>query len=408
MKKRLFTELSHFRKLQPAAQKLLISSGIFGLAYIIIFTFINAFLFRKTGEFLPVALFNAGTFITLPLAFYLNGLLLRKISIKYLFSFGLVAQGLVASSLFFMNTVTPLTTLVFGLLMGIPMGLYWSNRNFITLFATDDKDRNYFTGVEMSLWTSSDLIMPALVGIIISLSFSYFGLTVEQVYPALGVVATAVLLVAGWIMSTADVRNPLVKKIGMVKSSHRWLEVRLSEFLLGMKSGVTFFLSTLIVFSFLGGEGTLGTLQSAGAFIGAASIYFLGRKAHAQHRMIMLSLVVLSYVVVSFVFTLLFSPLGALIYLITVEVLWKLQWLFYNPTVLGVIDQESGGDLSKNYSHVTDRELFLNLGRLSGVGFFIGIMFFFSPTFSLRIVPLAASLSQVGLVFVIWRVVKKS
>ena len=82
IKQRLKRERDVFLKLNLQARLLLYSAVIYGAIYPLLGIFTNTFIFRQTTGFLPIASYNIGIFISLASFFYLNGLLLKKNSIK--------------------------------------------------------------------------------------------------------------------------------------------------------------------------------------------------------------------------------------------------------------------------------------------------------------------------------------
>ena len=52
--------------------------------------------------------------------------------------------------------------------MGLATGIFWANRGFLALTATNDDNRNYFYGVENFVATLAAVVVPALIGWFIS------------------------------------------------------------------------------------------------------------------------------------------------------------------------------------------------------------------------------------------------
>jgi MFS transporter, YQGE family, putative transporter len=197
MKQRLFAELFHFKQLSLTSRQILTSSAIYELAYPILFTFLSAFLFRSTGGFLASVLFNLGLMTGVPTGFYVNGLLLKRWHIKRLLAIGLLGEGLVASMVFFLPSITPVAILGIGLMQGFPMGLYFANRNFLTLSVTQDNHRSYYTGLEQIISNFAGVVSPLIAGWALVFGARTGVFSLQQIYQILAVTATVGLVVAG-------------------------------------------------------------------------------------------------------------------------------------------------------------------------------------------------------------------
>ncbi|HEX7017666.1 MAG TPA: MFS transporter [Patescibacteria group bacterium] len=394
--RRYHLEKSHFQKLSLAAQKLLVSVTIYDFAYPLIFTFINAFIFRQTNDVTAVALYNLATFITLPFAFWSNGLLLKKFPIHYVLSGGLIGQGFVASMVFFFpfNTLTSLV--IFGGLQGFPLGYYWANRNFITLAVTKDENRNYFTGLEAMIGMLTGIITPFLLGLIIRAGEYTSTYEAEPAYRVLSIVALVLLAFGGWVFLSAPVQNPNFKKLFIFGATSKWSYARLQEICIGYNTGMSFFLPALITFTLIGKEGSLGAIQSGAALVTASTMYGIARKAKPHHRLLLIKIAILLLLSISSLFLLFFNQVTAILYLLLVSFTAHLIWISANPITLRVIDEEESGDATNNYAYVCDRELYLNIGRIAGVFSFLALTYHFSDLVALRFIPVLMGLFQVG------------
>lgn len=408
MKKRLLAEYSHFCRLSQPAQRLVISSAVYSLAYPILFVFINAFLFRQTNDFMMNAVYNAGSFVVLPLSFLLNGLLLKKFPIKNIFSIGLVSQGLVATSVFFLENINLQTLFLFGGAQGLAMGLYWANRNYLTVECTQDKERNYYTSLEWSVDTVINVVVPAVMGLVIAWGSSALMVSPEKMYRGLALFAVLMLLWAGRVMTQAEVENPKFMRLFVGAGTAEWLKVRMMDLFFGVRSGVEFFLPVLIVFTMIGVEDVLGMLKSITALITGGFVYFMGRKTQVKHRLPMLAVGVMLSIMISLFFAIVFNSLAALILVSLLPVFNLLTWVSLHPVALKTLDDQENGTKTNNYAYVVDREIFLNIGRLTGVGLFLLTMQQFSSGQVLRIMPLVISVFQLGLLFSAWRLTVKN
>ncbi len=406
MKSALLHEWQHFRSLSPSAQKLFLSTFIYYIADPLIFIFINAFLWRKTSNFITISAYNLGFFLTLPIAFYFNGHLLKKFSIKHLFFVGFVGQGLAVLPLFFFSHFSFLIVLLIGVIQGIPMGFYWANRNFITLSLTKDHQRNYYQGLESSVNLTLATIVPLVLGWFI-VSGDYFHLySIDQAYRFLILVITGLLIWGGLSFQSAEIEQPKIALLRPKNPSSKWKNSQRIEICQGFLDRMADLLPALVVVSLIGNESTLGTLQSLVAIIGAVVIYFIGRRTATHHRIAVLSASVALLVVCSVFFTFFPTTLTAILFITGLTLSSQVSWTALSPLQMNVIDREESGDPTNNYAYVVDRETFLNSGRVISMGIFFGLIYLSSQTFALRIIPLVIIASRVILVFLAKKAVR--
>lgn len=396
MKKRLGAELAHFKTLSTVAQQLLISSTIYELAYPILFTFLSAFLFRSTGGFLASALFNIGLMIGIPAGFYLNGLLLAYCNSKWLFLVGLLGQGLVASTVFFLPSVTPIIIFIIGFLQGLPMGLYFGNRNFITLEVTQDGDRSYYTGLEQIVGNIAGVISPVITGWAIVFGAQWSRLSLQQTYQLLAAIATLGLIVGGRTFFSAEVNNPTFTKLWLGKLQSAWSKGRLREVLYGMSNGIKIVTFPLLVLFAVGKEGALGTMQSLAAIVASGVLYVLARKIKVENRKMLMWVCVLINILCVLPLFLTFSLPSIILFLLAAPTVQQLFWVAFHPYQLQIIDGEDNGSPANNYAYIADRELHLNIGRVLAIILFLVLFQMTSNEYALRLAPLIIALLQLG------------
>jgi YQGE family putative transporter len=132
-------EKSHFDELGDTAKLLFYSYTLFLLSYPMMGTFLNAYLWRQSSDISLIAIYNLGFFVALPIGFYLNGMLLRTISLLRLYWLGTILQGLAAFLTIFLPSANLNRIFVYGLMFGLGGGIYWANKNYLSLKITRGK-----------------------------------------------------------------------------------------------------------------------------------------------------------------------------------------------------------------------------------------------------------------------------
>lgn len=396
---RIQTEYQHWLKLNDSSRKLLISFLVFEFVLPLIFGFINAFLFRQTSTFWPLLIYNVAFFCTIPFFFYLNGLALQRgVSLKLLYTLGLVGQGLVLNVIFFLPSVRPIYLILFGLLQGSVVGLYWANRNFLTQEVTTDANRTYFVGIEQLFGILGGLISPAVIGAVIGLGARYGWYSSNAAYQALSVVSLVMLSFSGWLLKDLHLDAPTLSKtlVGF-KASFDWNLVRVGEALYGTFHGIFMFLPALIVFALIGNEAELGLMQSGAAVLTTLVVYYFSRKMSVQQRSIVAAVAISLMVLTTLIYSTWYVTLTAVLLLVFSPSIRQVTWLTWFPTVMTAIDNQDGKDRSTNYAYVVDREIAINVGRLIGVAVFVVVLRQLGEEAAIRYIPLFIGLCMIGL-----------
>lgn len=401
----MVTEYHQWRQLSDRARALLASITVYEFMYPILHTFVNTFLLRRLDEAWYVALYNLGMFISLPITFFVNGWLLRRVKIQWLYGFGIIGQPLVVLMLFWFSWQSWWQLVSIGAVQGVLLGWYWANRNFLRINTTTDSHRNFFMGIEMTLVTLATVVTPVMVGWFIKgAELTGWG-TVDQAYQWLGLAAAVILsLMATWVVRTGF-PQPTVSKIWVTKPSPTWQAARWVEVWRGIRNGIDLFLPALLVFQFLGEEGVLGTVQSLAALISAVLLYWLGRKVKVHQRYRYAQIGYLALLVAMMLVSALFTSGAVLVYLLVVDALIHWCWLASSPIAEQAIEHQDEGDPTTNYAYVADRELFLNIGRIGGVIIFGLASTVFDLSVAMRLMMFIMGLSHLGLLYFLKKMV---
>jgi len=379
-------ELVHFRNLSKKAQMLLISFFFYSTAYPIISVFINAFIWKNDGKIASLIYFRIGQFLIVPLAFLLGGILLKNIKIGLLYFIGALLIALSSVLIIFFKNDTVLGFLIMGILLGIGTGLYWANRNYLTIKETTDENRSYFFGLLFSFSTLIGLVVTLLVGWLI-----VFGMSYQFLITA----AFILIFYSGLIILKGGYETPKIGRLFIHNSSYIWMRKRIVHLGIGLVEGLTYVVPGLLILTVLGNEGVLGTLTAISSIISTLLIYYYGRKSHTKdHKTYFIISTVLG-LIVSLVMAIVFNKFTVITYSLLNGLIISFLWLTFNSPVLKNIDQEVGQIEEKRFSYVLDTEFYLNGGRLTGLVICLLTAIYFGTENSLRFTPLILSILQI-------------
>src|SRR5260221_10891885 len=243
--KLLQKEKKHFDLLHSQTQHLLISFFLYALINPLFTLFINAFLWREVQSFVIVALYNLVMFGVVPFGFYLNGHLLKKYTTNKLYLFGLLLEAVATALLIFLTHITLLTVIIFGILQGLAISIYWANRNLLTLQTTKSDNRIYFSGIEITSSTITSIVIPFLIG-----NFITFGTAIGLYTPLIAykILAVIMLVISAFIgvhiLGMESTKQSFTSML-LHSPSKRWKKFRWYEVCAGFFSGTTSFIPTL-------------------------------------------------------------------------------------------------------------------------------------------------------------------
>ncbi|MGI8419625.1 MAG: hypothetical protein ACR2LN_03185 [Candidatus Levyibacteriota bacterium] len=393
LKSFLQKEKSHFNRLDRQAQKLLGSITLYYFIGPIFGIFIDAFIWRQSHDPILVSFYNIILFIGIPIGFYLNGLLLRKYTPNILQFVGLFVGGLVVAILIFLPKLSYTSVMIYGLIDGIAGGLYWANRNLLTLKTTTSENRIYFSGIESIINTYSKILIPVLIGWFLILGTKTHLYSTIQGYKVIGVIMMFVICMAGFVMMTLRIKHASYQQLLLKTVSENWKKFRLLQIVLGFMQGITSVLPTLMVLILLGKEDTLGTIQSLSSILTAIVVYFLAKRLKVQHRVRLLEISFVLGLIGAVSFSIFYSGLGVLIFYAAQAIMQPFIWMATSSINYDLIDEDKNNET--HYAYISDQELYLNGGRIAAITLFVIFIQLFSNETALRYTPLLFAFAQI-------------
>lgn len=393
-------DATRFRSLPRNTHILLATIILTNIVDPLLSVFTNAFLWQTNQSFISVVVYNLGFFIGLPLGFILTGKFLRSIPIKHMYGISGICMGLTVASLMKFAPSSLMTIIGFGTVYGISSGMYWAVRNVLTLRLTNERNREYYFGLEISFGAMIGAIMPIILGWILTSQQLLQVFHIQSIYFFLALGALGVLILLYVVALKMDYRIKTNLPIFISDTTPYWWKVRLINILDGLQSATTYYIPSLVVLYFLGQEDTLGFFESLGALTMALLTYYVGKLIRKNQRLRVLSIGIGCVVILSLLFVFLFNTTGALVYRVLYPVFIGLVWLTLVPIRYDAIERGSVSGVREHYARFVDSEIFLNIGRIIGTGIFFVLTIYASEFEALRMSPLFASLIFVSVVYV--------
>jgi MFS transporter, YQGE family, putative transporter len=375
---------------------LLLTNLIYSLVLPIIELFIGAYIMRNSSDLSLVVVFQLALYTGIPLTFMLNGYLLNKVHVSRVYSFGMLLSGVSMTVMMTLDRLDTAGVFLAGLIMGVSYGFFWANRDFLALNTTKDENRNYYYGLESFFYTITAIIVPFCAGVFIATTQKegWFDGNVNMAYYILTGIVYVLTIVASIVVHRGKFENPKKAPFVFFKFHPLWQKMLKLAALKGIAQGYIVTAPVMLILKLVGEEGSLGIIQSIGAFLSAIMLYLLGRLATPKHRLAIFTAGLLFFALGAFANAALYSMVGAIFFVACLIFARPLLDLAYFPIQLGVIDVVAAKEKRNEFSYIFNHELGLYAGRLAGCGLFIALARYINEDVALRYALLVIALIQ--------------
>lgn len=386
MLKKLIKEFNFFSSHPKGMRILLLTNLIYGLVGPIIELFIGAYIMRNSSDISLVVIFQLAVYTGIPLTFMINGFLLNKIKIAWLYSFGMLLSGISMFAMMLLQQLDTMGVFLAGLIMGLSYGFFWANRDFLALNTTNDGTRNYYYGIETFFYTITGILVPLAAGAFIGATDKngWFGGQVNTAYYILTAIVFVMSMFASILVHRGEFVNPKRAPFLFIKFDRIWNKMLGLASLKGLAQGYIVTAPTMLILSLVGKEGSLGLIQGIAAAVSAILLYILGRVTGPKHRLLIYGIGCLLFMVGALLNATLYSALGVILFMMCLLFARPLLDIAYFPIQLKVIDYLAEKEKRNEFSYIFNHELGLYLGRLLGCGLFIVLARYVSEYAALR------------------------
>jgi YQGE family putative transporter len=387
-------EIRHFGSYPRDMRILVITNLVYGLVMPVIEMFIGAYVMRKSDDVKMVVTYQLAVYTGIPFTFLVNGWLLQWVSIKRLYSIGMLLSGVSMVVMMSLNELNLLGLGTAGVLMGMSFGLYWANRDYLALASTNDGNRNYYYGLEMFFATNIGIVVPFLVGSFIGWYGGEIGGHVARAYQIVTAVVFVITIAASIIVHQGGFKNPSRSEFLYFRFHWIWNRMQLLAILKGLAQGYIVTAPAMLVMTHVGKEGSLGTILSIGSVLSAVLLYILGRVSLPKHRIYFFAIGLSLFAAGALANSILFNKLGVLIFMMLLVLGRPLADIAYFTIQLLTIDTVSAIEKRNQYAYIFVQEFGFYIGRFAGCGLFILLATQLSNTFALRYALLIVAILQ--------------
>lgn len=386
MLKKLTNEIEFFRSHPLGMKMLLLTNLIYGLVMPIIELFIGAYIMRNSSDISLVVVFQLAVYTGIPTTFMINGFLLNRIPISRLYSLGMLLSGVSMTAMMMLDQLDTMGVFLAGLIMGLSYGFFWANRDFLALNTTNDRNRNYYYGIETFFYTITGIVVPLCAGAFIAATQrnGWFDANVNMAYYILTGCVFLLTIIASVLVHRGGFRNPKKAPFLFWRFDRLWNKMLGLAALKGVAQGYIVTAPVMLIMRLVGEEGELGLIQSVAALLSAILLYVLGRITGPKHRLLIYTVGASLFVLGALFNAAMYSATGVILFVLCLVFARPLLDIAYFPIQLKVIDFVAAKEKRNEFAYIFNHELGLYLGRLFGCGLFILLARYVSDYVALR------------------------
>lgn len=401
LRARVVRELHAFASCSQEVRALLIADSIYALVLPVIEIFVAAYVLHNSQEASKVVACQFAIYLLTPIAFLVNGFLLRRIAVNYMYAAGMFLSG---GALFILTIVSIrgwTGLFLCGGMLGLSTGIFWANRGLLAVSVTNDRNRNYFYGVETSTLTLASLAAPWFVGALIEhlrRSDSLAGVnTAYRIVTAISLILTSMAAV---LMLRGNYPKPSIGRFVFFRFHPLWYRLLGLAALRGLAQGYILTAPALLILRLVGQEGTLGKIEAIGSCAASICLYVVGRISRPEDRIRTLAWGIFLFLAGAVVNAILFNAIGVLLFMACLLLAKPLIDLAYNPIELRTIDVVARMEERTQYAYVLNHEVGVFAGRFLGCTLFIAIAICLSEESALRYALAIVAVLQIPAIWV--------
>lgn len=385
---KLKKEYLFFKQQEPNMRTLLVTNLLYALVLPIVEIFVGAYIMRSTSDPVMVAFYQLAMYVGIVATSLLNGYLLRRYSVKVLYSAGILVSGISMFGMMMIQSLGFVELALAGLFMGAASGFFWTNRYLLALYNTNDGNRNYFFGLESFFFSITSIGVPLLIGAFISQidgkEIAGILFDINTSYRVVTLVVVIITIAACLVLWKGKFANPKETNFLYFRFNILWKKMLCLATLKGMVQGFLVTAPAILVLKLVGDEGSLGLIQGVSGALTAVLVYVLGRIARPQDRLKIFVGGLLVFFVGTLFNGILFSVVGVILFVLCKVIFQPLFDLAYFPIMMRTIEAVAKIENRNEYAYILSHEFGLFWGRAFGLLLFIFLAYCVSQDFALK------------------------
>lgn len=374
---------------------LLIIGGLYSLGIFLSNTFVNVYLWKQSGDYKTIAVYNLAIHILQPMTFIIAGKMAKKIDRMIVLRLGVIFLSIFFLGVLIIGEKIATYNFMLGSLLGIGYGFYWLAFNVLTFEITEPDTRDFFNGFLGILQSFGGMIGPLLAGTIIAKMSGNKGYTV--IFSISFILFICAVLCSFFLKRRQATGEFLFKKVLLERKHNKnWQRILHAHVFEGLREGMFLFVITIWVFLITSSEFSLGifnlTLSGVSFIFYFIAIKFI--KPSIRKKSILFGGLLLYASIFVIVFNM--SYFSLIIYAIMIGIAHPLINVPYVSMTYDVIGKARyAKELRVEY--IVVRELFINVGRVVSIILFLFSVSVYPPD---KVIPLLLIVFGTGHIFI--------
>jgi MFS transporter, YQGE family, putative transporter len=354
---------------------LLVIGGLYSLGIFLSNTFVNIYLWKQSGDYITIAIYNLAIYLFQPATFILAGKLAKKVDRVIVLRLGVIFLSIFFLSVLLIGEQASKYNFLLGSLLGIGYGFYWLAFNVLTFEITEPETRDFFNGFLGVLQSFGGMIGPLLAGIIIARMEANIG------YTAIFTISFVLFILAvacSFFLNRRRAEGSFhFRRILQERHQNKnWRRILHAHTFQGLREGIFAFIISIWVFLITQSEFSLGMFNlvlSGLSFV----FYFIATKFiknKLRKKAILLGGLILFFSTFIILFNLGYVQL--IIYAVFIGIAYPIINVPYVSMTYDVIGKAWKAK-EMRVEYIVVRELFVNLGRVASIVLFLGAVMLF-------------------------------
>lgn len=354
---------------------LLVIGGLYSLSIALSNTFVNVYLWKQSGEFLDLGIYNLSIVVMQPITFIFAGRLAKKIDRVVVLRLGVIFLAIFFLTVLMIGDSAARYLILLGGTLGIGYGFYWLAFNVLTFEITEPETRDFFNGFLGIINSTAGMIGPIIAGYVISRLKNFSGYT--TIFTISLILFSGAVILSFFLKRRPASGNYLLKRvIKERKNDKNWKLITSAHFFQGLREGTFAFVIGVFVFIATGSELALGKFGLVNSSVALIAYYTATRviKKTTRKKFILIGGIFLYLSIFVILFDLSYQKL--LIYAVLIAIGYPMLLVPYTSLSYDVIGR--AWNIAKaRIEYIVVKEIFLNAGRIvSIIGFIIAVVFF--------------------------------
>lgn len=263
------------------AKIILVISVLFTLAMGLSNMFVNILLWKKSNDFIVIALYNLMHYLFSPISFIFAGWLSKRKNGMWSLRIGFLFFITFFSLILYLKDNILIYIFPLGILFGIASGFYWLAYHTLSFDCTKENNRNTFNGYNGFSAGGASALAPIIGGYIIQKSGNTNGYTIVFVC---SLVLFSVLIFVSLLLKT-KIYGAKLDLPHLWGSKHsEWTRIRQATMVWGLRDVVIGFLIVILIYQTTGSELSVGELSLLAAVISSLASLIQQKMIKPKHR----------------------------------------------------------------------------------------------------------------------------